>query len=182
MSSVHWRRLDLPGRDQAELTTTAQGAHHLAGAAHFRDADELVAITYVVTLTADWKTQAAALRIMTRNGRRRVRITSDASSEWAVQGQAMPAVSGALDLDLAFTPATNLISIRRLALTIGSRAEVTAAWLDFRADRLTPLRQIYHRVSREEYAYSCPDLGFNATLRVDENGFVRRYPPLWDEA
>lgn len=181
MPSAHWRRLDLPGRDQADLTTTAQG-YRLAGAAHFRDGDELVAITYAVTLTSDWKTQAAALRIMTGAGRRRVRITSDGRSEWAVQGQPMPAVSGALDLDLAFTPATNLISIRRLELAIGSRADVTAAWLDFRANTLTPLRQIYHRISRNDYAYSCPDIGFAATLRVDEDGFVRRYPPLWDEA
>jgi hypothetical protein len=181
MPPVHWRRLDLPGRDQAELTSTAHG-HHLAGAAHFQDADELVAITYLVTLTPDWRTQAVALRIMTRAGRRRARITSAGTSKWAVQGRPMPAVSGCIDVDLAFTPATNLISIRRLALDVGARAEVTAAWFDFRTNTLAPLRQIYHRISRDQYAYSCPDIAFEATLRVDENGFVREYPPLWEEA
>jgi uncharacterized protein len=181
MPPVHWRRLDLPGRDQAELTSTAQG-HSLVGAAHFQDADEFVAITYLVTLTPDWQTQAAALRIMTRAGRRRVRITSAGRSEWAVQGTPMPAVSGCVDFDLAFTPATNLISIRRLALDVGARAEVTAAWLDFRANTLTPLRQIYHRISRDRYAYSCPDIAFDSTLRVDGDGFVREYPPVWEEA
>jgi hypothetical protein len=181
MPSAHWRRLDLPGRDQAELTSTAEG-HHLAGAAYFQDADELVAITYLVTLTPDWRTQAAALRIMTRAGRRRLRITLAGGSEWAVQGRPMPAVSGCTDVDLAFTPATNLISIRRLALGVGARAAVTAAWLDFRTNTLTPLRQTYHRISADRYAYSCPDINFESTLRVDGDGFVREYPPLWEDA
>ena len=181
MPSVHWRRLDLPGRDHADLTSTT-GGHQLAGAAHFQDADEFVAITYIVTLTPDWRTQAAALRVMTRTGRRRLRVTSTGSSEWTVQGRSMPEVSGCIDLDLAFTPATNLIAIRRLALAIGASADVTAAWLDFRANTLTPLRQTYHRVSASEYAYSCPHLGFSAMLLVDGDGFVQRYPPLWEEA
>ena len=181
MPSVHWRRLDLPGRDQAALTATDQG-HGLTGAAHFQDADELVAITYFVTLTADWKTRAAALRVMTRTGRRRLSIRSNGAGGWTVQGRPMPAVSDCVDLDLAFTPATNLISIRRLALAVGASADVTAAWLDFRANTLQPLRQTYHRISASEYAYSCPDLRFNATLLVDEQGFVRHYPPLWEEA
>jgi hypothetical protein len=181
MPSLHWRRLDLPGHDHAELTSTARGPQ-LAGAAHFQDADELVAITYVVTLSSDWRTQAAALRVMTRAGRRRLHIRSGGAADWTVHGRPMPAVSGCLDLDLAFTPATNLISIRRLGLAVGAAADVTAAWLDFRANTLTPLRQTYHRVSADQYAYSCPDLGFSATLLVDQHGFVRRYPPLWEEA
>jgi hypothetical protein len=119
---------------------------------------------------------------MTRSGRRRVGITSDGARGWTVQGRPMPGVSGCIDLDLAFTPATNLISIRRLALRVGATADVTAAWLDFRANTLAPLRQTYRRLSSGEYSYSCPDLGFNATLLVDEDGFVRRYPPLWEEA
>ena len=94
----------------------------------------------------------------------------------------MPAVSGCVDLDLAFTPATNLISVRRLALAVGEAADVTAAWFDFRAKTLTPLRQSYQRISASEYAYSCPDIDFRATLLVDDDGFVRRYPPLWEEA
>jgi uncharacterized protein len=181
MPSAHWRRLDLPGRDTARLIST-EAAHHLEGAAYFQDAGELVAITYVVTLARDWTTESAALRLMTRESRRRVRIVANRASPWTVHGRPMPAVSGCIDLDLAFTPATNLISIRRLALEVGQAADVTAAWFDFRAKTLAPLRQTYHRMSDREYAYSCPDLDFRAMLLVDDDGFVRRYPPLWEEA
>ena len=94
----------------------------------------------------------------------------------------MPAVSGCIDFDLAFTPATNIISIRRLALEVGQRADVTAAWFDFRTNTLSPLRQSYRRIAAGEYAYACPDIHFMSTLRVDTAGFVRDYPPLWEEA
>lgn len=180
MHSVHWRRLDLPGRDHAGLISTNEG-RQLSGAAHFEDIDGLVAITYLVTLKSDWTTESAALRVMAAGRRRRVRVVADAGRNWQVQGQPMAAVSGCIDLDLAFTPATNLISIRRLALEVGASAEVTAAWFDFRANTLAPLRQIYRRISADRYAYTCPDIDFASTLRVDAIGFVRDYPPLWKE-
>ena len=180
MSSVHWRRLDLPGHDHAELTATETG-YRLAGAAHFREEAELVAITYAVSLTRDWTTQSAALRLMTNAGRRRIHISVNHDRDWAVHGHSMPAVTGCTDLDLGFTPATNLISIRRLSLAIGASAEVTVAWFDFRKKTLEPLRQIYRRTSDREYAYESPDHSFSATLLVDDSGFVRRYPPLWED-
>ena len=181
MPSVYWRRLDLAGRDHAELTSTPQ-SHRLAGGAHFRDTEGLIAITYAVTLAPDWTTRSGALRVMDNAGRRRLNITSNGAGEWMVQGRPVPAVSGCVDLDLGFTPATNLIAIRRLALSVGASAEVTAAWYDYRTQTLERLRQIYRRISTGEYAYSSPDHGFTSTLRVDEHGFVRRYPPLWEEA
>ena len=180
MPPVHWRRLDLPGQDRAELISTEIG-HRILGAAHFQAPNELVAITYLVTLKPDWTTESAALRIMTNGGRRRVRIVRNDRQEWMVQGQPMPAVSGCVDFDLAFTPATNLISIRRLALEVGQSADVTAAWFDFRTNALTPLRQIYRRIATSQYAYTCPDLDFESILEVDMEGFVRDYPPLWKE-
>ena len=179
MPSVHWRRIDLPGQDRAELISTGQG-HQLSGAAHFQDTEELVAITYFVTLKPDWTTESAALRVMAGGRRRRVRVAAMPTREWMVQGQPMPAVSGCIDLDLAFTPATNTISIRRLALEVGQSATVTAAWFDFRTNTLTPLRQIYKRISVGEYAYSCPDIHFESTLRVGTAGLVQDYPPLWE--
>jgi hypothetical protein len=181
MPSIHWRRLDVPGRDHAELTSTASG-HRLAGAAHFHEDNGLVAITYAVTLSADWITQSAALRVMADSRRRRLNVASSLTHEWTVLGHPMPDVSGCLDLDLGFTPATNLISIRRLDLAIGERADITVAWLDVRANLLTPLAQTYHRVSTYEYAYRSPAHDFAATLVVDDHGFVRQYPLLWEEA
>ena len=84
MPSVHWRRLDLPGRDHAELTSTPQ-SYRLVGGAHFRDTEGLIAITYAVTLAPDWTTRSGALRVMDSAGRRRLTITSNGAGEWMVK-------------------------------------------------------------------------------------------------
>lgn len=129
----------------------------------------------------DWVTRAAAIRGSTSAGEVNLEIAVNREHGWSLNTAPMPAVAGCIDLDLGFTPATNLISIRRLDLGIGARGEIVAAWLPFPSFELQPLRQVYARSTSHEYAYSCPDLRFQSTLTVDDLGFVRDYPPLWRE-
>ncbi|MHB8843121.1 MAG: putative glycolipid-binding domain-containing protein [Nitrospirota bacterium] len=89
-------------------------------------------------------------------------------------------VKDCIDVDLCFTPATNLIVLRRLALKVGQRAEAPAAYLKFPEMRLVKLPQSYLRISRSEYAYEAPTVGYAGTLRVLPNGAVTRYPGLFE--
>jgi hypothetical protein len=83
------------------------------------------------------------------------------------------------DLDLGFTPATNLVPIRRLALEVGDASEAPAAWLDAKAGRLELMAQRYERRSESTYWYEAPSAGYAELLEVDAFGFVRHYPRLW---
>ena len=96
-----------------------------------------------------------------------------------MNGDAIPAVAGCTDVDLAFTTATNLLSLRRLDLGVGQEAEVVAAWLSFPDFALTPLRQRYRRTSQSTYDYAAPDLPFAGILTVNPEGFVLDYAGLW---
>lgn len=110
-------------------------------------------------------------------------MKSKEDGSWTFNGDLVPAVTGCIDFDLGFTPATNILSIRRIALPVGAEAEVTVAWLpSLAAKTLQPLRQVYHRIAEDRYGYACPDLPFDSTLRVNGDGFVLDYPPLWVEA
>lgn len=109
-------------------------------------------------------------------------IERDKSGRWEMDGQEVPEVAGALDVDLGFTPATNTLPIRRLGLAIGAAADVTAAWFDPADRRLKPLRQRYERLDADRYRYSSPDHGFEADLTVDQYGVVTHYPGYWDRA
>jgi len=81
---------------------------------------------------------------------------------------------------LAFSPATNLLPIRRLNLEVGQEAEVRAAWLRFPDLDLHPLVQRFRRETKLVYSYSS-DGGFSTRLEVNADGFVVNYPPLWAE-
>jgi hypothetical protein len=88
-------------------------------------------------------------------------------------------VTGCLDVDLAFTPATNLLPIRRLDLPIGASQPAAAAWLTFPELSLRRLDQAYGRRGEREYAYESLGGSFRTTLQVSRAGFVTDYPGLW---
>jgi hypothetical protein len=100
---------------------------------------------------------------------------------WTLGGAAVPALDGLLDLDLGFTPATNTLAIRRLALSIGQAAQAPAAYLAFPRMRLGIIRQRYRRLCRSEYEYEAPQFGYKGVLVVSAIGAVRRYPGLFEE-
>jgi hypothetical protein len=91
-------------------------------------------------------------------------------------------VAGCVDLDLSFTPATNLLPLRRLDLAVDQAAEVRSAWLEWPAAVLTPLIQRYARRSVAEYDYEADLPGtakFVGLLRVEPRGWVLDYADLW---
>jgi hypothetical protein len=91
----------------------------------------------------------------------------------------VPEVAACIDIDLNFSPSTNLLPIRRLGLEIGQQAEVRAAWLRFPSCKLEPLVQVYRRIGPNAYRYESAGGKFVADLQVDDNGFVTQYPNFW---
>ncbi len=181
-AAARWRRIDLPGTDEAHLLAVADG-YTLAGLARFREETGPVSLSYLVDIDEDWATRSAVVMGTVPSGAYRIDVKAGPHRTWTFNGDRVPAVTGCIDFDLGFTPATNILSIRRLALPVGAEAEVTVAWLPaLDAKTLQPLRQVYHRIAADRYRYSCPDLPFDSTLRVNADGFVLDYPPLWEEA
>lgn len=179
MSSFRWRRLDLQGTDHATLTTTETG-YLLLGHAQFRDGQAEVDLHYAVGISPTWHTEYARVHGEGPRGPLELTIEVGKEGDWYLNRKPAPAVRGCIDVDLNFTPATNLLSIRRLALAPDQSGEVVAAWLEYPAFELKPLRQQYRRRVDGRYAYACPDLPFEAVLEVDTYGFVTSYPPLWE--
>lgn len=179
MPSFRWRRLDLPGTDRATLTTTETG-YLLLGHAQFLDRHRSVDLRYSVQTSPTWRTQRAHVEGIGPEGPVLLDVTHVPDQPWILNGEAFSSLAGCEDIDLGFTPSTNLVSLRRLHLELGASAEVTAAWLEYPGLRLAPLRQVYDRLPDGRYAYRCPDLPFQAMLKVNEEGFVTSYPPLWE--
>jgi hypothetical protein len=98
---------------------------------------------------------------------------------WALNGTVIPGLEAYVDLNLGFTPATNLSQIRRVALAKGQAADVPVAWLDVARGMMSVLPQRYERRSEELYWYEAPSVNYQGLLEVCSTGFVRRYPGLW---
>ena len=53
-----------------------------------------------------------------------------------------PQVAGCIDIDLNFSPSTNLLPIRRCNLAVGEAVAVNAAWLRFPGFLMTTARAL----------------------------------------
>jgi len=172
-----WRRLDAPGHDACGLWKV-DGGWRLAGTAVFLFGGRPCHLAYAVECDAAWQTRLA--RVTGWIGRDEVDlILATEAGHWWLNGEEQPQVAGCVDADLNFTPATNLIALRRLALRIGEEADAPAAWFDFPDLQLVRLRQRYHRLDEHRYAYQSPDVGYAGMLEVSEAGFITTYPGLW---
>jgi hypothetical protein len=103
-----------------------------------------------------------------------------ADSLAAATAEEIASVAGCLDLDLAFSPSTNILPLRRLGLAAGESGEATAAWVRFPDLSVEPLPQRYTRLDERRVRYESRGGAFTAELEVDDLGLVVRYPPFWE--
>jgi hypothetical protein len=181
-NTILWRRLDGPGHEFARLRDGGDdGRRVLDGVAIFVEPDEQMPcrLEYEVVCDAGWRTIAASAHGLVGDRPVHAELTVDARGRWRLNGVEVPAVDGCADVDLAFTPATNSLPIRRLGLAVGQRADARAAWLRYPEFDLAPLDQVYHRVDATTYEYESSGGHFRANLRVDCEGWVTSYENTW---
>ena len=169
MTEILWRWTDREGHEAARLDDET-----LRGTSVLKHEDAVCSLAYRIECDAAWRTQLVLVHGFI--GAREVEIEIVANrGRWTMNGTHVPAVEGCIDVDLNFSPSTNLLPIRRLNLAIGEEATVRAAWLRFPTLTLEPLEQTYRRTGERTYQYS--SASFTAEIAVNEAGLVLRYGP-----
>lgn len=136
-------------------------------------------VSYDIDCDAHWT--VTALSLSTTQGHR-LFLQSDGLGHWQDgDGHALHAFDGCIDVDLAGTPFTNTLPIRRLALRPedGTRS-LDMVYIPF--DTFEPVRDSQHYTCLSEdrlYRYAAADRSFTADLPLDGDGFVLDYPTLF---
>jgi hypothetical protein len=175
--AILWRRIDQPGHEAARVVERVAG-WGLSGTAVFAHDARPCRLDYTVTCDRQWRTVAAQVTGWLGNVSVDVGVTVDAHGHWRLNDRECPGVAGCIDVDLNFSPSTNVLPIRRLQLRIGQSAPVRAAWLRFPSFALEPFDQVYSRPSATTYRYESAS-GFAADLEVDDFGLPVRYGDIW---
>ncbi len=179
VATARWRALDREGDDSCRLARADHG-WLLVGHARFRDDDGFAALDYVVRCDTGWATLSADVA-GTHGGKDVSFRILRAEGGWTLNEEPQPEVAGARDLDLSFTPATNLMPLTRLSEQAEPVLEVRAAWLSYPECALRPLDQTYTAGGTLDWvSYESAQNGHTARLRVDRSGFVTFYPGLWE--
>jgi hypothetical protein len=178
-ASFLWRRLDRPGHDACRLEQRDEG-WRLEGTAVFAENGSPARLTYEIACDPQWRTERGRVQGWLGPEPVAFDIAHTGRGAWTLNGNVVPGLDGCADLDLGFTPATNLLQLRRLALAPGQAADVAVAWLDVAGGTLEVLFQRYERRSTATYFYAAPRFDYSAVLIVDATGFIHRYPGLWE--
>jgi uncharacterized protein len=181
LRSVVWRNLAADGSDYCSLWQMGR-SWLLQGTAIvvLKDGRPMLA-DYEIECDRLWHTRRVAATCLTGSTTRSIDLTVEASRLWRSSGEELPTLGQCSDIDLAVTPATNTLPIRRLNLEIGQSREVAAAWLKFPDLTLEVLPQRYTRLDPQRYRYQS-GTGFSAELLVDDLGLVTTYPDGWERA
>lgn len=176
-ASILWRRLDRPGHEFARVAPGGSG-WSLSGTAVFLHEGAPCRLDYEVRCNERWETVSGRVTGRVGEDEVRVDVAVERGGVWRSNGVEVPAVRGAVDLDLNFSPSTNLLPIRRLNLGVGQEAAVRAAWLRFPSFVFEPLEQTYRRIEATTYRYESAGGRFTADLTVNDAGLATLYPGL----
>ena len=135
-------------------------------------------INYQITCDKNWLTKLVCINQEQDGKTNSLTLNTNTERVWFKDGSALPPMNGLSDIDVEFSPATNTLPIRRLNLKEGKSRAVDAVWVRLEGLRLTRIQQKYSRLAENCYLYE-NQLGFKATLEVDELGLVIRYGDLW---
>lgn len=175
-NTILWQRLDRAGHECARLDSRGKD-WCLEGTAVFDYDGKPCRLDYAIQCDSHWRTRRGKVAGWLGSELVALEIRAERGRWWLGESHC-PEVEGALDLDLNFSPSTNLLPIRRLDLPIGQGSAVRAAWLRFPSFDLVPLEQSYYRIDSSRYRYESTS-GFLTELDVDPTGFVTLYPGFW---
>ncbi|HEV3425507.1 MAG TPA: putative glycolipid-binding domain-containing protein [Paraburkholderia sp.] len=125
-----------------------------------------------------WRATHAFLKIM---GARELELHGDGEGNWRDgHGLVLSAIEGCIDIDIAATPFTNTLPIRRLQLTEGERRPIPMAYISTPDLQVTRVEQAYTCIElNREYRYEGIFRNFTADLKIDDDGLVIDYPTLF---
>ena len=172
MTAVLWQASD--GGSEVCVLERAGPGRRLRGTVLTHEGKQPIELRYAVTVDSAWATTDVEVLVAFAGGELRELI--ELGGLWSGK-ERPPEYRDCVDVDLSFTPATNTLPIRRLALEVGEEAEIHVAWLVWPELRVERVLQRYARLAESRYRYTQDD--FSAELVVDDEGLVLEYGELW---
>lgn len=152
-------------------------------------------VDYELHVDAAWITRSLVVTSRGETWSRRLDLRHDGHGTWtctteadggtglAPPGGDVATLAGALDCDLAYSPLTNVMPVRRLGLHRGAgAADLRMAWVSVPDLGVHASRQQYEHIGPGDsvtiVGYTGEHRGFRGQLQVDRDGYVLDYPGL----
>ncbi len=166
------------GGDGDETTTILWENEGFTVSGQVSDAIDREHFQYVLRLSPTW--QVRQFLLFRDLDEPDLWLATDGSGRWGeMNGAHRTELDGCYDIDLACTPFTNTLPIRRLPLLEGHSAELPVVHVDPATLEARKVMQRYTRIGSHRWRYENTDSGYSVELEVDEFGLVKDYPELF---
>lgn len=174
---LRWRPLEGSGLEQARVRRWDD--HIRIRGAVIGDAEGgPFSLFYEIALDTDWT--FSSLLVQTDTGVMEA-LTRDKDGHWRDMREDRPELEGCVDIDLSGSPLTNTLPIRRITdWTLGEKRRFEMAYVALPNLTVNRDGQVYTRIAQDRFLYESADGSFSAEIEVDGDGFVTRYPPLFE--
>jgi hypothetical protein len=176
---LFWRRIDVPGLERLVLEISSDAI--IAEATTIGVENGGFRLDHRWKLTPDWRTLSLEVARWGPSEDRTLRLERT-DGGWRVDGMERADLNGADEPDLSITPFCNTMPIRRAPAAAGEGLTLSTCYVDAAAMTVTLSRQRYERLGHRRLRYV--DLGvaagFEAELRVDDDGLIISYQHLFE--
>ena len=169
-----WQGLITPSLERFILVAE-NGGFELNGLILQADKEIPYVVRYRIKVDEAWQTREVELEL--ENGGSRPLWLSRNTGHWTRDGHRLDGFDGCIDADIEWSPSTNTLPIRRLGLSVGQIAGVTATWIRLPSLEIERLDQSYERLADHRYRYRSGN--FVADLELDSDGLVVQYGANW---
>lgn len=140
-------------------------------------------LAYKIKWGQDWRPRKAVFEVHDARGMRERMLKTDGRGNWRDDSDDLPELAGCTDLDIAATPFTNPLAVRRLDLKPGQSIEIRVAYVAMPGLAVRAVPQRYSCLARtaqgQSIGYEGIATGFKAELPLDADGIVLDYPGNW---
>ena len=177
--NILWRgRGEYESSESCTVETFADGIiAHSAIAGSF--AGMISRVEYSIEMDVHWKTLAVNIKWWQNGNLDTIQLRQN-SGVWQLNGKENGKLMGCIDVDVILTPFTNTLPIRRLNLQRNQSKEISVVYCDLLKHEVRPVCQRYTCLSEKSYQYENVPNDFEATLSVNNSGFVVDYPSLFE--
>jgi hypothetical protein len=177
MRALVWRGVEEWLAEHAQVELLDDGV--LATGVQLGVEPEPYRLDYLLDVPSGWITRRLEVEASGAGWRRSLVLEHDGAGHWTANSEALPDLTGALDCDLAFSPLTNLMPVRRSALhERAGHEDFVMAWVSVPDLRVHASPQRYEHVRPGVVRYVSRDGDFTAELELDSDALVVRYPRL----
>jgi hypothetical protein len=136
---------------------------------------------YVLTLNLDWTVREINIDFTTGTQQHSYCFTRHGSGQWTdSEGTLYRKFNDCCFVDISLTPFTNTLPLNGITFTNGQPEQIEVLYFDILNNEVRTDVQRYTKIDNLRYQFENDGGNFSAVIETDTDGFVTRYPNLYD--